>query len=133
MAFFEKSVLLENGAAGIKQLPHPSKIVSFSGNLKPSWKLHWKILTGFRNTNLYSQKSLKKHDFIRKMALKNNFPLQTFVFLKPVNIFKWNFQEGFLFEAPWNWRYFGWAWKLFKACHAHFPKTLLFQKMSQKS
>ena len=70
------------------------------------WKFHLKILTGFRNTKLSSQKSLKKHNFLRKMALKNNFPLQSFVFLRPVNIFEWNFQECFPIEFPWKWSYF---------------------------
>ncbi len=63
------------------------------------------------------------------MALKNDFPLQSFVFLKPVNILEWNFQEGVPIEVPQKWSYFEWAWQLFNACHAHFQKTLLFQKM----
>ena len=53
--------------------------------------------------------------------------------LKLVNILEWNFQEGFLIEIPWKWNYVGWAWQPFHACHAHFPKTLLFPKMTKKS
>ena len=36
------------------------------------------------------------------MALKKNFPLQSFVFLKPVKILEWNFQEGLPIEVPQN-------------------------------
>ena len=47
-------------------------------------------------------------------------------------LYFWNqsifLNETFLIEVPWKWSYFGWAWQLFNACHAHFPKTLLFQK-----
>ena len=85
---------------------------------------------GFRNTKLWSWKLLKEYNFIRKMALKKNFPLQSFVFLKPVNILEWNFQEGFPIEVPQKWSYFGWVCQLFNACHALFPKTLFFQKMT---
>ena len=48
--------------------------------------------------------------------------------LKLVNIFEWNFQEGFLIEFNRKWMYSGWVLPPFDACHAHFPKTYFFKK-----
>ena len=95
---------------------------------KHSWKFHPKMLTGFRNTKLWSGKWLFNAIFLMKLCFLNHFWLWSFVFLKSVNTFKWHFQECFPIEVPWKWSYFGWAWQLFNTCHAHFPQTLLFQK-----
>ena len=51
-----------------------------------------------------------------------------FVTLKPVKIFEWNFQQSFLIEIHEKWIHNGWACPPFRACHAHFSKTLIFQK-----
>ena len=37
-----------------------------------------------------------------KLCFLMIFDFKSFVFLKPVNIFGWNFQEGILIEVPWN-------------------------------
>ncbi len=76
--------------AGITQLPCPSKIASFSGYLNEEalLKVSFKNIDRFQKYKALKSKIVKKHNFIRKMALKKNFPLQSFVFLKPVNIFK---------------------------------------------
>ena len=78
------------GVAGIKHLSHPSKIASFSGNLNGEalLKVSFKNIDRFQKYKALKSKIVKKHNFIRKMALKNNFPLQSFAFLKPVNIFE---------------------------------------------
>ena len=75
--------------AGIKQLPCPSKIASFLGNLNGEALLN----VSFKNIDWFQKyKALKsklvKYNFIRKMALKNNFSIQSIVFLKPDNIFE---------------------------------------------
>ena len=112
--------------AGIKHLPWPSKIASFSGNLNGEalLKVSFKNIDCFQKYKALKSKIVKKQNFIRKME---NFPLQSFVFLKPVNMFEWIFQEGFPIEVPWKWSYFGWAWQLFNACHAHFLKHYFFK------
>ena len=129
--FLKKQYFWKMGMAGIKQLPCPPKIASFSGNLNGEalLKVSFKNIDWFQKYKALKSKIVKKHNYIRKMAVKNNFSIQSIVFLKPVNIFEWNFQEGFPIEGPKKWSYFGWAWQLFNACHAHFQKTLLFQKM----
>ena len=76
------------GVEGIKQLPHPSKIASFSGTLNDEaiLKVSFKNIDWFQKYKALKSKIVKKYNFIRKMALRNNFPIQSFVFLKPVNI-----------------------------------------------
>ena len=127
--FLKKQCFWKMGVAGIKRLPRPSKIAPFSGNLNGEalLKVSFKNIDRFQKYKALKSKIVKKYNFIGKMAQKNNFPLQSFVFLKRANIFEWNFQD--LIEVPWKWSYFGWAWQLFNACHAHFTKKLLFQKM----
>ena len=129
--FLKKQCFWKMGVAGIKRLPRPSKIGSFSWKLNGEalLKVSFKNIDWLQKYKALKSKIVKKHNFIRKMALKSNFPLQSFVFLKPVNIFGWNFQECFPIEFPWKWTYFGWAWQPFNACHAQFPKTLPFQRM----
>ena len=95
--FLKKQCFWKMGVAGIKQLPCPSKIASFSGNLNGEALLKdsFKILTGFRNTKL---RSGKFSIFLLKLYFFNDFRLLSLVFLKPVLIFEWNFQEGFPIE-----------------------------------
>ena len=78
------------GVIGIKQLPHPSKIASFSWkrNGEALLKVSFKNIDRFQKYKALKSKIVKKHNFIRKMALKNNSPLQSFVFVNPVNIFE---------------------------------------------
>ena len=91
-------------------------------------------------TNNIPLKSLIK--FLPEMKKKSNFSkgfwflghflkksgFGKWTTLKPVNIFEWNFQEGFLIEIDWKWMYSGWVWLPFDACHAHFPKNYFFKK-----
>ena len=85
--FLKKQCFWKMGVAGIKQLPCPSKIASFSGNLigEALLKVSFKNIVWFQKYKALKSKIIKKHNFIGKME---NFPLQTFVFLKPVNIFE---------------------------------------------
>ena len=58
------------GMAGIKQLPCPSKIASFSGNLSVEalLKVSFKNIDWFQKYKALKSKIVKKHNFIRKMA-----------------------------------------------------------------
>ena len=51
-------------------------------------KLSFKNIDRFQKYKASKSKILKKAQFHKEMALKNNFPLQSFVFLKPANIFE---------------------------------------------
>ena len=99
-AFLKKQCLQKMGVTSIKQLPRPSKIASFSGNLnmKAILKVSFKNIDWFQKYEAFKSKIVKKLSFIRKMALKNHFQLQSLVFLKPVKNFEWNFQEDFHIE-----------------------------------
>ena len=54
-----------------------------------------------------------------------NWWFWTFEWMK---IFEWNFQQIFLVEFRETPIQNGWAWPSFDDCHAHFSKTLIFQK-----
>ena len=86
--FLKKQCFWKMGVAGIKQLPRPFKITSFSGNLNEEalLKVSFKNIYWFQKYKALKSKIVKKYNFIGKMAQKNNFPLQSFVFLKLVNI-----------------------------------------------
>ena len=105
------------GVAGIKYLPCPSKIASFSGNLNGEalLKVSFKNIDWFQKYKALKSKIVKKAQFHKENGIKNNFQLQSFVFLKLVNIFEWNFQEGFLIEINWKLVYREWVWPPFDA------------------
>ena len=73
--FLKKQCFGKMGVTGIKQLPRPSKLVHFWGTSmgKPSWKFHSKMLTGFRNTKLWSGKFFFNAIFLMKLYSFNEF------------------------------------------------------------
>ena len=60
------------GMADIKQLQRPSKIASFSGYLNGEalLKVSFKNVDQFQKYKALKSKIVKRHNFIRKMALK---------------------------------------------------------------
>ena len=127
--FFEKAVFLENGRGRHKTVVKLIQNSFISGNLNREalLKVTFKNIDRFQKFKALKSKIIEKVQFHKENGIKKQF--STSKLLKPVNIFEWNFQDAFLIEFPWKWSYFGWAWQLFNACHVHFPKTLLFQKM----
>ena len=88
--FLKKQCFCKIGVAGIKHLPSPSKIASFSGNLNGEalLKVSFKNIDWFQKYKALKSKIVKEAQFHMENGIKNNFPLQSFVFLKPVNIFE---------------------------------------------
>ena len=88
--FLKKLCFWKMGVAGIKHLPHPSKIASFSGNLNEEalLKVSFKNIVQFQKYKALKSKIIKKVQFHKENGIKNNFPLQSFVFLKPIIIFE---------------------------------------------
>ena len=78
------------GMAGIKQLPCPSKIASFSGKLNEEalLKVSFKNDDRIQKYKALKSKIIKQAQFNMENGIKNNFPLQSCVFLKRANIFE---------------------------------------------
>ena len=74
-AFIGKAVFLENGYAGIKQLPRPSKITSFSGNLNGETllKVSFKNIDRFQKYKALKSKIIKKAQFHKENGIKKSF------------------------------------------------------------
>ena len=106
------------------------------------WNLTERFLQFIRNFSKYQNmqytigkpykivtKNEKKLKFSTFVSFLGQFLKKwCFVTLKPVKIFEWNFQQSFLIEIHEKWIHNGWACPPFCACHAHFSKTLIFQK-----
>ena len=60
------------GVAGIKQLPHPSKIASFSGNLNEEalLKVSFKNIDWFQKYKALKSKIVKKAQFHKENGIK---------------------------------------------------------------
>ena len=74
------------GVAGIEQLPRSSKIASCSWNLNKEALLKgsFKNIDWLQKYKALKSKIVKKHNFIRKMALENKFSISETS--QPVNL-----------------------------------------------
>jgi len=87
--FLKQQCFWKMGVADIGRLPCPSKMASFSGNLNVEalLKVSYRNIYWLEIYKSLKSKIIKKAQFHKENGIKNNFPLQSFVFLKPVNIF----------------------------------------------
>ena len=70
--FLKKQCFWEMGVAGITQLPHPSKIASFSGNLNEEalLKVSFKNIDRFQKYKALKSKIVKKAQFHKENGIK---------------------------------------------------------------
>ena len=73
--FLKKRHFWKMGMAGIKQLPRPSKIVSFSGNLNGEalLKVSFKNIDRFQKCKAFKSKIVNKVQFHKENRIKKQF------------------------------------------------------------
>ena len=73
--FLKKQCLWKMGVSGIKQLPRPSKIASFSGNLNEEalLKVSIKNIDRFQKYKALKSKIVKKAQFHKENGIKKQF------------------------------------------------------------
>ena len=73
--FLKKQHFWKMGMAGIKQLPRPSKIASFSGNLNGEalLKVSFKNIDWFQKYKALKSKIVKKAQFHKENGIKKQF------------------------------------------------------------
>ena len=102
------------------------RFLQFLRNFSKYQNMQYTIEKAYKIVTKNEKKNLKFSTFVS--FLGQFLKKWCFVTLKPVKIFEWNFQQSFLIEIHEKWIHNGWACPPFCACHAHFSKTLIFQK-----
>ncbi len=80
--FLKKQCFWKMGMAAIKQLPHPSKIASFSWKLNGEalLKVSFKNIDQLQKYKALKSKIVKKAQFHKENGTKNNFPFKALYF-----------------------------------------------------